>query len=198
MPKPVRIILENLGQWGCSSGQFVAHVLFFGPPCEGPPCPRLVRDPPLWCGCVVKVWCCVVVWCVGAVCSKFSWVRPKFGRSPDSPPPDPSPDSTSSAGPSSTGPPSAGPPKISLFFSLSRHNFHSFFLSWGSFRGILVVVEGRDPQKCMFGLSGCRVKPRRLWGRPGSTRQLQTCTFVRPGASNTTKIPREDPPVREE
>ena len=33
-------------------------------------------------------------------------------------------------------------------------------------------------------------------GPPGlhtTTRELQTCTFERPGASNTTKIPREDP-----
>ena len=33
VPKPMRIILENLGQWGCSSGQFVAYVLFLGPWC---------------------------------------------------------------------------------------------------------------------------------------------------------------------
>ena len=32
-------------------------------PAMDPPCPRPVRDPPLWCGCVV-----VVLWCVGAVC----------------------------------------------------------------------------------------------------------------------------------
>ena len=25
------LCVENLGQWGCSSGQFVSHVLFFGP-----------------------------------------------------------------------------------------------------------------------------------------------------------------------
>ena len=33
-------------------------------------------------------------------------------------------------------------------------------------------------------------------GPPGlhtTVRELQTCTFERPGASNTTKIPREDP-----
>ena len=51
---------------------------------------------------------------------------------------------------------------------------------------------------CTFGLSGCRVKPRRphQTGPPGlhtTTRELQTCTFERPGASNTTKIPRKDP-----
>ena len=31
--KPMRIILENLGQWGCCSGKFVACVLFLGPWC---------------------------------------------------------------------------------------------------------------------------------------------------------------------
>ena len=33
VPKPLRTILDpkNLGQWGCSSGQFVAHVLILGP-----------------------------------------------------------------------------------------------------------------------------------------------------------------------
>ena len=51
---------------------------------------------------------------------------------------------------------------------------------------------------CTFGLSGCRVKPRRptRLGRRGShttARELQTCTFHGPGASNTTKIPRKEP-----
>ena len=56
---------------------------------------------------------------------------------------------------------------------------------------------------CTFGLSGCRAEPRRphQTGPPGlhtTTRELQTRTFERPGASNTTKIPREKPPEREE
>ena len=54
-------------------------------------------------------------------------------------------------------------PKFRSFFP-SRHNFHSFFslgvLSW-IFGG---VFEGQDPEMCTFGLSGCRVKPRRLLG----------------------------------
>ena len=63
---------KNLGQWCCSSGQFVAHVLFFGA------MDLRARDPPpktTLCGisrcvvwCVVVVVCCVVVLCVGAVC----------------------------------------------------------------------------------------------------------------------------------
>ena len=36
------------------------------------------------------------------------------------------------------------------------------------------VFEGRDPEMCTFGLSGCRVKPRRLQGRRGFTRNLRT------------------------
>ena len=96
----------------------------------------------------------------------------------------------SSPGHSSTGPPSPGPPlhrtppstgppsgplcrtaQNFALFSLSRHNFHSFFsllgvLSW-NFGG---VFEGWDPQMCMFELSGCRGKFRRLRGR-GFTRQ---------------------------
>ena len=52
--------------------------------------------------CSVVVLCCVVLcWC--GVCSKFSWVHPKFGRSPDSTPLDPSPDSTPSADPHPRG-----------------------------------------------------------------------------------------------
>ena len=52
---------------------------------------------------------------------------------------------------------------------------------------------GRDV--CTFGLSGCRVKPRRphQTGPPGLARQPEG-----PGASNTTKIPRKDPKREEE
>ena len=108
-----------------------------------------------------------------------------------------------SAGPPSSGPPSAGPPKISLFFSLSRHSFLFFPPSLvGPFRcNFDGVFEDQDPQMCTFGLFGCRVKPRRphQTGPPGlahdkkKNRELQTCTFEGPGASNTTKIPRKRP-----
>ena len=67
------------------------------------------------------------------------------------------------------GVPRRGPegwgPKISRFF-LPLPPLFSFFLpflgvvSW-NFGG---VIEGRDPQMCTFGLSGCRVKPRRPGG----------------------------------
>ena len=55
---------------------------------------------------------------------------------------------------------------------------------------------------CTFGLSGYRVKdggPKRTDRRGSHTtaRELQTCTFQGPGASNTTKIPRKDPQENE-
>ena len=65
-------------------------------------------------------------------------------------------------GPPSLDRPSPGPPKISLFFSLSRHKIRSFLPSLGVFSlNFGGVFEGRDPQMCTFGLSGCRVEPRR-------------------------------------
>ena len=68
--------------------------------------------------------------------------------------------------PSCTGPPAPDHPK-SLSFFLSRPYFRSFCLSLGVFSlNFGGVFEGWDPQMCTFGLSGCRVKPRR-----GFTRQ---------------------------
>ena len=50
-------------------------------------------------------------------------------------------------------------------------------LSWGSSRGILVVFfEGRDPQMCTFGLSGCCVKPRELQTCPGASHKFHEKT----------------------
>ena len=49
---------------------------------------------------------------------------------------------------------------------------------------------------CTFGLSTLRVKPPAAPKPPGlhtTTRELRTCTFQGPGASNTTKIQRKDP-----
>ena len=49
--------------------------------------------------------------------------------------------------------PSAEPPRISLFFSLSRPKFHSFFPLWGVFSlNFGGVFEGRGAQMCTFGL----------------------------------------------
>ena len=54
----------------------------------------------------------------------------------------------------------SGPPFSRFSFFL--HSLGVFSLNFGG------VFEGRDPQLCTFGLSGCRVKPRRLWGRQAS------------------------------
>ena len=88
----------------------------------------------------------------------------------------------------SGGPPSTGPPKFSRFFSVSRHQFRSFCLSL-----CLLVEFWRF--LCTFGLSGCGVKPRRLWGRRGFTRQLENSKrahLTAPALPNTTNKPRED------
>ena len=61
-------------------------------------------------------------------CSRFSWVGLRFGRT------------------ALRRTPSAGPPKISLFFSLSRHNFLSFFSLFGvlslNFGGVMFEDRG--------------------------------------------------------
>ena len=66
------------------------------------------------------------------------------------------------------------------FFPSSSAIFILSSLSWGSFRGILVVFLKRRALKC---------------ARLGSltAREFQTRTYEGPGVSNTTKIPREDP-----
>ena len=69
------------------------------------------------------------------------------------------------------GPPSAGPPLHWTPLCRTAQNFALFslpppFLFFSpSLVGLFVVggvFENRDPQMCTFGLSGCRVKPRRL------------------------------------
>ena len=60
---------------------------------------------------------------------------------------------------------------FAFFFPSPATIFFLSSLSWGSFREILVVFEGRDNEMC---------------------------TVQGPGASNNTKIPRKDPQEREE
>ena len=75
-----------------------------------------------------------------------------------------------SAGPPSTGPPPPDRPNISLFFFPFPPPFRSFCVSLGVFSlNFGVVFEFRNPKMCTFGLSGCRVKPRRphQTGPPG-------------------------------
>ena len=54
-----------------------------------------------------------------------------------------------------------GGPKFRAFFFPFRHMFHSFFLSWVSFRGILVFSKAGTLKCAHLEFSGCRVKPRR-------------------------------------
>ena len=92
-------------------------------------------------------------------------------------------------------------PKISHFFPSPAGNFILSSLSGGSFRGILVVFEAPGRSNVhVWALGLLRETPAALGpaGLLSTTRELQTRTFERPGASNTTKIPREDPPEREE
>ena len=83
--------------------------------------------------------------------------QPSTGQPPDNPPTDnPPPDN-----------PPPDRPKIRSFFSLLPPQFSFFFLSLGVLSWNFVgVFEGRNPEMCTFGLSGCRVKPR----RPQATR----------------------------
>ena len=112
------------------------------------------------------VACCLLVgacWCllvpVGGVCWWCLLVCSRFlGLSPDHLPLDPP----------FPGPPfpwTALPldrPKFRSFFSLSRQKIRSFLPSLGVFSlNIGGVFEDRGAQMCTFGLSGCRVKPRR-------------------------------------
>ena len=63
-------------------------------------------------------------------------------------------------------------PKFRSFFSVSRRKIRSFLPSLGVFSlNSGGVFEFRDPQMCTFGLCDCRVKPWRLRGRRGFTRQ---------------------------
>ena len=84
---------------------------------------------------------------------------------PDSLPLDPSSDTTPSAGQPSAGPPLRWTAQNFALFFLSRHYFHSFFLSWWSFRGIGGVIEFRDPQ-----MHAHAAKPTPHFDRPSGER----------------------------
>ena len=130
---------------------------------------HLVRAPPL---------CCVVV-CRCGVCSRFSWVRPRFGRSPRLP--------------LSRTPLRRTTQNSAFFFPLSPpFSLVLSSLSWG---GLLVefwwCLKRRDPQMCTFGLSGCRVKPRRLLP---NVKNNFTIFAPQKKSLEHTEIPREDAP----
>ena len=91
--------------------------------------------------------------------------REPLGRTPSDLPP------LDSAGPSCAGTPLGRTPlrrtaqNFALFFPSPATIVTLFCLSLGVFSwNFGGVFEGRDPQMCTFGLSGCRVKPQRLWG----------------------------------
>ena len=116
------------------------------------------------------VLCCLVlcevccVRCVSVGCSRFSWVRPRFGRTPLSRTP-PQPDTSS-----------AEPPKFSLFFPSPATFFYLSSLFLGSVH--------------IWVLSGCRVKPRRLWGRQVRPKQVNTFTGLNRSGLNGSNWPK--------
>ena len=90
------------------------------------------------------------------------WTLPPVNPPPpDNPPPDnPPPDNPPPDNPPPDNPP-PDRPKFRSFFSLLPPQFSFFFLSLGVLSWNFVgVLEGRNPEMCTFGLSGCRVKPR--------------------------------------
>ena len=109
---------------------------------------------------------------------------------PDPPPPDPPPPD-----PPPPDPPPPDCPKFRSFFPFPSI-FILFFPLFLSFSWN--VFEDRDPQMCTFGLSGCRVKPRRphKTGSPGlahDTENSKCAHLTALALPNTTKIPLEDP-----
>ena len=93
--------------------------------------------------------------------------------------------------------PSPGPPS---FFTLSRRKIRSFLPFLGVFSlNFGGVFEGRDPHMCTFGLSGCRVKPRRphqtgSWPGLSPDRTLAKRAHLRvPALQTPPKLAREDP-----
>ena len=138
----------------------------------------------LWCGSGVVVCCCVVVWC-GVVCCCVVVPNPQktpkhclgeragphlfwvwrccgcgccgccwFGL----------PWTTFSRTPPPLDTPPRDHPKLRSFSSLSRHRFRSFCVSLGVFSLNFGGFEGRNPEMCTFGLSGCRVSGPNLLG----------------------------------
>ena len=124
------------------------------------------------CVCVLCVLCvcCVCVVCVCVLCVLC------FVRSPHLPPDPPPPDALFRTALFRTvlrrTTLRRTAQNFALFFSLSRSIFALFCLSLGVFSlNFGGCCQGWDPQMCTFGLSGCRVKPRRLRGRRCFRRQ---------------------------
>ena len=95
------------------------------------------------------------------------------------------------------GAPQGGRPKISRFFSLSRHNCHSFCFSLGVFlvEFWLFFLKRWDPRMCTFGVLGLSCETPAALKPPGfhSTVGEPIRAFFRfPEFENTTQIQRED------
>ena len=91
-------------------------------------------------------------------------------------------------------------PKFRACFTLSRRKIRSFLPSGGLLVEFWWCLKRRDPQMCTFGLSGCRVKPQRLRGRMGFTRQPENSKRAHLSAPTLQTPPKfhEKTPEREE
>ena len=98
--------------------------------------------------------------------------------------------------PRRVGPRRVGSQNFALFFPSPATAFHFFSLSFGLFRGILVVFEAPALKCARLEFSGCRVKPRRPRSRKPSgfhttTREPKRAHVRVPAFKNTTKIQRK-------
>ena len=78
------------------------------------------------------------------------------------------------------GAPKGGRPEIPRFFSLSRHNFHSFFswvFSW-NFGGVL---KRPDPQMFTFGVLGLSCETPAAPKPPDDSPRAKRAHFMDPG-----------------
>ena len=75
-----------------------------------------------------------------------------------------------------------------IIFSLNYNYNHNYNYSFSIIMAVITPSAPRIPQD----------RPPPGPPSPRTARELQTCTFEGPDASNTTKIPREDPQEREE
>ena len=160
----------------------------------------------LFCCVVVIVCCCFVLLCVVVCCCAQPQKTQTLNLAWESGPALRGPTCSGFgvvvvvvvAGLDFPGPPSAGPP-LHDPPPPDRPKFRSFCVSLGVFSlNFGGVLERRSPSMCAFRVLGlsCETSGPTRPGRRGShttARELQTCTFQGPCASNTTKIPREDP-----
>ena len=91
-----------------------------------------------------------------------------------------------------------GAQNFALFLLSPTGNFILSSLSGGFLVEFWWCLKRRDAQMCAFGVLwlSCEAPAARSGGAARAShddQRAQTCTFERPGASNTTKIPREDP-----